>query len=124
MRRHAAAKRNLPCTPGCTLSRILLTLPAPGDAQDRRPLREARSENGRYRLRIDAGREESRRCRAALFEHTRPQERGRRLWREKLVNEVAPRHALIRNDGRFVITLDEFRRRFGRTPRLLNDILS
>ena len=92
------------------LALILLTLPAPGDAQDRRPLREARSENGRYRLRIDAGREESRRCRAALFEHTRPQERGRRLWREKLVNEVAPRHALIRNDGRFVITLDEFRR--------------
>ncbi len=92
------------------LALLLLTLPAPGNGEDRRPLREARSDNGRYHLRIDAGRGEYRRCRATLFEQVAEQKRDRRVWRAKLVSQVAPRHALIRNDGCFVVTLDEFRR--------------
>jgi hypothetical protein len=50
----------------------------------------------------------SHRCRATLLE--RRNGRGRRVWMEQLVNEVAPNHALIRDDGHFVVTLDEFRR--------------
>jgi len=89
---------------------VLIASVAVAEVRDQRPLREARSENGHYCLRIDAGRGEYRRCHATLFEHTSEQQRGRRVWREKLVNEVAPCHALIRNDGRFIVTLDEFRR--------------
>ena len=95
----------------CFLVAALLAVSAPlAEGRDRRPLREARSENGRYRLRIDAGRGEYRRCRATLFEQVAEQKRDRRVWRARLVSQVAPRHALIRNDGRFVVTLDEFRR--------------
>ncbi len=95
----------------CLLATALLAgSVTPSVARDRRPLREARSEDGRYHLRIDAGRGEYRRCRATLFEQVAEQKRGRQKWRAKLVNEVAPGRALIRNDGRFVVTLDEFRR--------------
>ncbi len=84
-----------------------------GHADDRRPLREARSENDRYRLRVDPGhpgRGEALRPRATLFE--RPAEKGRErpVWRARLVNDRSPGYAFIRNDGRFVVTLDEFRR--------------
>ncbi len=89
---------------------LLIASVVVAEVRDRHPLREARSENGRYCLRIDAGRGEYRRCHATLFEPVSEQNRERRVWRAKLANEVAPRHALIRNDGRFVVTLDEFRR--------------
>jgi hypothetical protein len=61
-------------------------------------------------LRIDVGHGESRHCRATLFESAGEAKRGRLLWRAKLVNEVAPSQAVIRDDGRIVVTLDEFRR--------------
>lgn len=80
-------------------------------ASDRRPLREAGSENGRFRLRIYPGRPgrgESGRCRATLFD--REDRRGRRVWTANLASDVAPCHAAVRDDGRFVVTLDEFRR--------------
>jgi hypothetical protein len=92
------------------LAATLAVSTIPAEGRDRRPLREARSENDRYHLQIDGGRGESRRCHAALFEHPPKERHARRVWREKLVNEVAPGYALIRDDGRFVITLDEFRR--------------
>ncbi len=93
------------------LAVTVLTLTDSAAAQDRRPLREARSENERFRLRIYAGRPhtgESGRCRATLLDAKNA--RARRVWTETLANEVAPCHALIRDDGRFVVTLDEFRR--------------
>jgi hypothetical protein len=96
-----------------TLAAIVLTLPDSAAAQERRPLREARSENGRFRLRIHPGqphRGESGSCRAVLFERLEDTRHEREVWNAKLVNEVAPRHVLIRDDGRFVVTLDEFRR--------------
>jgi hypothetical protein len=83
---------------------------AEAEGRGSRPLREARSQNGRYHLRIDAGRGEQRRCRAALFERAPAQARERQVWRARLRNEVAPCRALIRDDGCFVVTLDEFRR--------------
>jgi hypothetical protein len=92
---------------------LLLLLTPRAAAQDRRPLREARSENGRLRLRIQPGRphrSESDSCRATLYERVGDKGREHRVWRTKLANHVAPRHARIRNDGRFVVTLDEFRR--------------
>jgi hypothetical protein len=92
---------------------LLLSLTPRAAAQDRRPLREARSENGRFGLRIQPGRphrSESGSCRATLYERVGDREREHRVWRTKLANDVAPRHARIRNDGRFVVTLDEFRR--------------
>ena len=95
---------------GLPVAAVLIASVAVAEVRDRRPLREARSEDGRYCLRIDAGRGEYRRCHATLFEPVSEQNRERRVWRAKLANEVAPRHALIRNDGRFVVTLDEFRR--------------
>lgn len=84
-----------------------------GADDERRPLRDARSENGRYQLRIRTHRsagESGACCYAELFERPNGKERPRRLWHEKLVNEVAPTRAVIHNGGRYVVTLDEFRR--------------
>ncbi len=92
---------------------VLLSTTRDAPASERRPLREAHSENGRFHLRIHAGRparNESDRCRAILYERGGERKRDRRVWRVKLANEVAPCRALIRNDGRFVVMLDEFRR--------------
>ncbi len=82
-------------------------------AQRSRPPREARSENGRYVLRIRPGRTTRRStgtCQAVLFERGVPHQRRRTVWRGPLVNRIAPRYVFVRNDGRFVVTLDEFRR--------------
>ncbi|MFQ5806815.1 MAG: hypothetical protein ACE5I3_10235 [Phycisphaerae bacterium] len=82
-------------------------------ASDRRPLRSAQSENERFRLRIRPGRPqrgEAGRCHATLFDRGGESRRARELWTRTLANEVAPAYALIRGDGRFVVTLDEFRR--------------
>jgi hypothetical protein len=94
---------------------LLLTLvftAAEVAAQERRPLREARSANGHFVLRIEAGRMSSkagRGCRATLYERSGGRRQAKR-WSGKLVNEVAPSLAQIRDDGQFVVTLDEFRR--------------
>ncbi len=78
-----------------------------------RPLREARSENGLFTLRIDPGRggsaKASRGARASLLEARPERIEMRRVWSERLVNPVAPAQAFIRNDGRFVVTLDDYR---------------
>lgn len=89
----------------------LLALPAL--AQVRRPLRHARSENKRFVLRVERGRptgDAKRACRATLLERGRETRKERMVWTTKLVNEIAPVRAFVRNDGRFVVTLDEFRR--------------
>jgi len=92
---------------------VLFVAAAEAVAQDGRPLREGRSENGRFVLRVQPGREgqkDARGCRATLYERTRGGRRMSKLWSGKLVNEVAPSLAHVRNDGAFVVTLDEFRR--------------
>lgn len=84
-----------------------------GADDERRPLREARSENGRYQLRIRTHRsagESGACCYAELLKRPNGKERPRRVWHEKLVNEVAPARAVIHNGGRYVVALDEFRR--------------
>ena len=94
------------------LTVVLFVAAAEAVAQDRRPLREVRSENGRFVLRVQPGREgqkDPRGCRATLYERSRERRRDAKRWTSKLVNEVAPSLAHIRNDGQFVVTLDEFR---------------
>lgn len=77
-----------------------------------RPLREASSENGRFTLRIDPGQpgRSGRDCRGELSETGERNRTGRRVWERALVNDAAPLQAYIRDDGRFVVTLDEYRR--------------
>ena len=103
--------------PGCWVAAwaaLLLTDVATGQAQ--RPVRQARSENGQFELRIEPGRpgRSGADCRATLFKHSGEDRRGRRVWAGALVNDAAPMVALVRNDGRFVVTLDEHRRGGGR----------
>lgn len=79
--------------------------------QNSRPLREAKSPNERFELRIEAGRpgaRTSRPCNATLLETAAGA--ARRRWERPLVNDAAPAQAIIRDDGKFVVTLDEFRR--------------
>ncbi|MFH1748681.1 MAG: hypothetical protein ABIG44_16730 [Planctomycetota bacterium] len=78
-----------------------------------RPLREAESENQQFHLRIRPGRpgaEAVRGCKAVLYEHSGQGSRARQRWERFLVNDVAPEHVCIRDDGRFVVTLNEFQR--------------
>lgn len=124
------------------------------EAQSARPLKEARSANERFVLRLTpgkvtpqdsrasrrdgkeaarsdapatgseataaqeaapAGATEGRRpgsggCRAALFERDDKTRQERKLWEAYLVNAVAPMAAEISDDGRFLVTLDDFNR--------------
>jgi len=80
-----------------------------GTAWAERPPREARSDNGQFVVRIDPGRG-GRECRATLYKQSDDNRRGRRVWERTLVNDVAPTHVFVRDDGQFVVTLDEFRR--------------
>ncbi|MGE0481052.1 MAG: hypothetical protein AB7Q17_11325 [Phycisphaerae bacterium] len=84
------------------------------NADDRRPLTEARSENGRFTLKLEPGkpgRKVAAAPRATLSERGADgADRARVRWERTLVNDVAPSMALIRDDGRYVVTLDEFRR--------------
>ena len=96
---------------------LLITLGLAGERDpaslDRRPLREARSKNELFRLRVHSGRPSRAaggHCRAVLFKQVGAKASARRVWTATLANEIAPRQALIRDDGRFVVTLDEFRR--------------
>jgi hypothetical protein len=85
---------------------------AAGDG-DRRPLREARSQNDAYLLRIEPGRpqrDKAKPCTATLFESGRRGQADHPRWERPLVNDIAPSAAVIRDDGRFVVTLNEFRR--------------
>jgi hypothetical protein len=77
-----------------------------------RPLREVRSGNGRYTLTIDPGQpgRSGRDCRGELSESSARGRTARRVWDRALVNDAAPGQAFIRDDGRFVVTLDEYRR--------------
>lgn len=81
-------------------------------ADEREPLREVRSENGRFRLQIRPGRgpgHAAAPARATLLEQVGKRDRERRVWQGLLANDVAPEIAQIRDDGRFVVTLNEFR---------------
>lgn len=100
----------------CVFLTVAVTaLSAPGQEPgrgDRRPLREVRSANGRFVLEILPARPGSgvkRRCAAKLTQSSERGGRGRTLWETALVNDVAPGRAFVRNDGRYVVTLDEFR---------------
>jgi hypothetical protein len=77
-----------------------------------RPVREARSENGRFVLRIAPGQpgRAGQSCQATLYERAERADADRRIWERPLVNDVGPLQAFVRDDGQFVITLDEHRR--------------
>jgi len=94
------------------LAAVLLLTSGAREAAEDRPLREVRSANQRFVLRIEPGRPGSkgRNCQAALYEQQGPGRGRERVWQRALVNDVAPVQAFIRDDGRFVVTLDEFRR--------------
>ncbi|TWT40953.1 hypothetical protein RAS1_36420 [Phycisphaerae bacterium RAS1] len=76
------------------------------------PLREAESDNQRFTLHISPGtrRGDNSGCSAKLLEG------GRKRWERGLVNDTAPVAAAISDDGKFVVTLDEFRRGGARNP--------
>ncbi len=81
-----------------------------------RPVREARSENGRFMLRINPGQpgRAGQSCQATLYERAERADADRRIWERPLVNDVAPSRAFVRDDGQFIVTLDEYRRAGGR----------
>jgi hypothetical protein len=89
----------------------VLALPLQAD-EKARPLREAKSENGRFVLQVEAGStgRGGRSCRATLCEQSGPNALARRCWQRALVNDTAPAYACVRNDGRYVVTLDEYGR--------------
>jgi hypothetical protein len=75
-------------------------------------LREVRSENDAFILRIEPGRpdrEKPESCVATLHS-ARDAGAERQRWERPLVNDVAPAAAAVRDDGRYVVTLGEFRR--------------
>lgn len=75
-----------------------------------KPPRESASENGRFSIRLELGRPgTSKSCVATLSDKEQSEKHGQ-IWKRSLVNEVAPGRIVIRDDGKFVITLDEFRR--------------
>lgn len=84
----------------------------PAEAAGPGVLRAARSENGRFELRVEpARRGQERPCRATLMQRGGAGATGEHVvWQAELVNETGPVHGFIRDDGRFVITLDEYRR--------------
>jgi hypothetical protein len=91
---------------------VLMTLTTASQVLAERPLRQARSDNGRFVLRIEpgrAGRGESPSARGTLLDRSRGGQ-PTKVWAAPLVNTVAPARAFVRDDGRFVITLDEYRR--------------
>lgn len=85
-------------------------------AAERRPLRQARSDNGRYMLEIDPGAggaaasapasRDAAPCRAKLLRRERA-ERPETIWERELINPVAPLRALVHDDGRYLVTLDD-----------------
>lgn len=91
---------------------LLLALPVNGvaEAQRVRPPREAVSTNGEFQLRLDAGREGTygRACRAMLLQTREGSRQGRRVWERELVNVVSPQHVYVRDDGRCIVTLDDY----------------
>ena len=89
---------------------LLLSIAAFGQSRLERPLREAVSSNERFRFEIRAGRSRRSKCRGALFEKVAQRRNDRRIWQQRLVNEVAPQKALVADDGRFVVTFNEFQR--------------
>ncbi len=90
-------------------SSLVLTLgPGFNAAAGPRPaIREARSDNGAFRLRIEPGRPARPvgRCQATL--EARGTDGAARRWSRPLVNEIGPMQAFVRDDGRYVVTLDE-----------------
>ena len=90
-----------------------LSAAAETPADGAKPLRAAASPNKRFMLRIQPGRVRGDRVvrpRAVLSQRGEKNGRTRKMWRGKLANDVAPMHVMIRNDGRFVVTLDEHQR--------------
>ncbi len=75
------------------------------------PLRKAESSNARFLLEVRPGRlgmEATRGCKATLYD--RGEGRPRPRWSRYLANDAAPELAVVRDDGRFVVTLDEYQR--------------
>ena len=84
---------------------LACVLPAAASAGER-PLREAASENGAYRLRLRPGHGERRPPQATLL---REQDRRERVWRAELVNDVAPEQLFISDNGKHLVAFNEFR---------------
>lgn len=99
---------------------VILALGA-ATAAAQRPVREARSDNGRFLLRVNPGRpgRVAQGCEATLYERGERAGAERRVWQRAIVNDTAPLHALVRDDGRFVVTLDEHRRGGARNPLVI-----
>lgn len=81
-----------------------------------RPLREAKSENAQFEFKVKPGRvrtpedreNTARRARGVLtHKEDRESHQGQKVWTATLVNEFAPVHGFVTNDGRFVVTLNE-----------------
>lgn len=78
----------------------------PAVAADR-PQRSAESDEGTYEVRVERGSAKER-CTATVV-RTKGAKRGE-VWSGPLVNETAPMQLFVRDDGAFLVTLDEARR--------------
>ena len=90
----------------------VIAIAAIAEAGGDRPVRQARSENGRFELRLRPGRPSKAAaipCRATLIERNEDLRGRATRWEADFVNELAPLQASVRDDGRFVVTLDEYR---------------
>jgi hypothetical protein len=110
----------VPATIVLAAALLLMVLPtaALAAAAEARPLREVRSANSGFVLRIDFGRASTRNpvpCRATLYGQD-PNGRIEQRWEAVLANDVAPSRAFVRDDGAVVVTLDEYRRGGARCP--------
>jgi len=74
--------------------------------------RQVFSDNRQFLLEVEPGRtgRSGRSCQGILWQRVGSDPRGRKVWERPLVNEIAPARVSVRNDGRFVVTLDEYRR--------------
>ncbi|MBN2447000.1 MAG: hypothetical protein JXO22_09755 [Phycisphaerae bacterium] len=97
---------------GCLMAVMVSLGPWAALADDNRPLRSARSPDGRFLLKLEPGRPlvtDARPCIGTLMAKVKPG-RWEKRWSRPLVNDVAPQRVMIRADGKYAVTLDEYRR--------------
>lgn len=107
-----------PRTPGAACAALFVAtflatpLNAAGADRDARPVYEAESANKQFLLRIKPGRDSetaARKPRALLVARDAESQARETVWERDLENKVGPLHAFVSNDGRYIVTCDEFR---------------
>ncbi len=99
---------------------LLVCLPSSADTWPEPKEITISSQNGNFRLTIKpATQTESRECKATLYKVNNDNE-SKLIWSRNLINNECPVHALVSNDGLFVVTFDEWSR-VGHLPIVVYD---